>query len=72
MVLPDKERMYCPYCGKVAGNVDEVMSIMKYGNYYTPRHIPNKLIFTCDNVECPKCDEDYIFTLSMVVTAQVE
>jgi uncharacterized Zn-finger protein len=72
IVLPNRGEMYCPYCGKVAGNADEVMSIMEHGDYYSPRHIPEKLVFTCDNVECPHCDEDYIFTLSLVVTAQFE
>ena len=70
IVYPDKKEMVCPSCGVVAGNADEVMHYLYDGDYYKPRHIPGTLIFTCDNEECPGCDEDYEFSLSVVITAK--
>lgn len=65
--LPGREVMKCPTCGKVSGNVDEVMNVIKECEYYHPRHIPPTLVFTCDNPECPDCDKDYTARLSAVV-----
>lgn len=70
IVYPDKKEMVCPSCGVVAGNADEVMHYLYDGDYYNPRHIDETLIFTCDNPECPDCDEDYEYSLSVVITAK--
>ncbi|MBE7553134.1 MAG: hypothetical protein HS126_18835 [Anaerolineales bacterium] len=69
IVLPTIEEMGCPTCGAIAGNVEEVMERLAKASYYEPRHIPPRLTFTCDNENCPNCDEDYYVELSVVVQA---
>jgi hypothetical protein len=65
--VPDKSNFTCPHCNKVAGNTDRVMECLFRGDYYTPRHIPSELIFTCDNPDCPNCDEDFTYFLFVAV-----
>ena len=72
ITFPPFDELTCPYCGEVPNNAEEIVNVMKEGSYYSPRHIPKKLVFTCDNPECPKCDEDYTFVLSVVVRAEYE
>jgi len=67
---PNQNKMKCPYCGKVASNVNEVMDNLYNVTYYSARHIPPRLIFTCDNIKCEHCDEDYDFILSVVIKAK--
>jgi hypothetical protein len=69
IVLPDKHQMTCPNCGQVAGNVDEIFREHLEGGYYSARHIPPTLTFTCFNPLCPKPDMDFSFRLSVIVTA---
>lgn len=69
VTLPQKEEMPCPTCKKVSGNADQVITEMIIASYYNARHIPPTLIFTCDNEDCPDCDEDFEYELSLVVTA---
>lgn len=69
IVYPKIEDMKCPTCGVVGDNADQVMGYLYDGDYYAPRHISDTLIFTCDNPDCPNCDEDYEYSLSVVITA---
>ena len=67
---PDLTTFVCPICGVVAFNAYEVMSCLREMDYYSARHIPPKLVFTCGNPECPNCDENFEYTLSVVITAR--
>ncbi len=67
LVLPSIELMRCPTCGRVAGNAQRVMETLTRPDYYTPRHIPPYLIFTCDTIDCPNCDNDYLVELGVIV-----
>jgi hypothetical protein len=67
IVLPSIELMRCPTCGHVASNAKTVMDILCRPDYYSPRHIPPYLIFTCANPDCPNCDNDFLVELCVVV-----
>ena len=64
--------MTCPACGKVPLDTSEVMDCLKETTYYVARHIPPKLTFTCDNPDCPSCDKNFKYALSVVISAQLE
>lgn len=71
--LPSIADFPCPYCGKVSkDNALEVIAVLKYNTYYAARHIPSELIFTCMNPECPHCDDDYVYTLSLEVKTELK
>jgi len=72
VILPQAELFACPDCGRVATNADDVMECLLSPTYYEARHIPEKLIFTCDNPACPRCDEVFTFSLSVVVSATAD
>ena len=61
----------CPVCGHVPNpkHVDEILDNLYNVGYYYPRHIPPKLVFTCDNEDCPHCDEDFEYALSVTISA---
>ena len=67
---PDLTTFVCPVCGCVPFNVNEVTSCLREMDYYSARHIPPNLTFTCGNPKCPSCDEDFEYTLSVVITAR--
>ena len=68
---PDNSTFKCPTCGAVAFNVNEVTGCLREMDYYAPRHIPPTLVFTCGNPDCPQCDEDFEYELSVVISAKV-
>lgn len=69
IVLPDVNTFVCPACGALPDNLGDVLSRITGNSYYHPRHFPSTLVFTCNNVNCIKCDEDFAFKLHVVVTA---
>jgi len=70
IVLPLSEQMVCPECGAIAFNAEDVMECLRQSIYYKSRHIPQELVFTCGNPNCNKCDQDFSYKLSVVVSAK--
>lgn len=70
--MPDFTKIArCPECGQTAPNITETTDVLRNVTYYTARHIPPDLIFTCANPECPYCDRAFYVPLSLTVTAGV-
>lgn len=61
------ENIACPHCQEKFGNYEEVTEVLFNNTYYTARHIPKKLIFTCFNPDCTHVDEDFIINLKTVI-----
>lgn len=65
-IIPDLI-VVCPHCKVKPFNYNEVTSVMYEGSYYSPRHIPPSLTFTCGNEECTHCDDDFTVNLEVII-----
>lgn len=70
IVFPQEEQMICPICGTVASNVKDIMECLYRMTSYKSRYIPDELVFTCSNEGCQRCDEDFVYSLSVVISAE--
>lgn len=73
ITLPIEDDIRCPACCVVAFNAETVLRPLRSVTYYQARHVPPKLVATCSNIECERCDEDFEILLSVEVkTFQLE
>jgi hypothetical protein len=57
----------CTYCQEPFANYDSVMEKIHNNTYYTVRHIPKTITFTCFNLDCEHVDEDSTLTLKAII-----
>jgi hypothetical protein len=70
IVYPDISLFKCLHCGKVSDYATASLQILyPGGTSYKARSVPDKLVFTCSNVDCAYCDEDYTYSLSLIIIA---
>jgi len=71
VLFPERGKFACPACNKspTPKHFAAVTTALFFCGAYQARHIPPTLIFTCDNPDCPRCDKDFEYSLSVAVTA---
>lgn len=57
----------CPYCQETFAHYKSIVENIYSNTYYTVRHIPKTITFTCHNPDCEHVDEDFEFTLKAIV-----
>lgn len=57
----------CSFCQEPFANYNSVMKKIHTNTYYTVRHVPKTITFTCFNPHCEHVDEDSTFTLRAIV-----